>query len=113
MLLYDSTDRYGLHGLTALLPNEMNKRIVNIVVGGFGEEGPVNPSKMPQELHVSEVVSISIENAPQCGPWAMSNGIKANMAAMNAIISILDKPMYQGREAGHFVLHVDVTNFID
>ena len=95
-----------------MLPNETNKRIVNIVVGGFGEEGPIGPSKMPQGLDTSEVVSISIENAPQCGLWTMHNGIKANRAAMDAIISILDKPMYTGREDGHYVLHVDATNFI-
>jgi len=109
-------DMYGLEGLghSSLGDEEQkNKRIVNLVAGSFGNHGPPGPSKMTMlRGGAKEVVSLSIENTPRCGPWAMENGPKAVEAAMNAIISVLDVPMYQGDEEGHYVLHVDATAFV-
>jgi len=106
------TDRAGIHGLAALLPHVDNKRIVSLAVKGVGSQGPLGPSEMPIGLHTSEVVSISIENAPDCGPWAMSNGPRAVQAARDAIKAVLDLPMYKGEEDGHYVVRVDATAFI-
>ena len=105
-------DGYGLAGLGHLRQDEKNKRIVNLVAGTFGFAGPIGPSQLPEGIQAKEVVSISIENAPQCGPWAMKNGPIAVQAAMNAIKDVLDVPMYHGDEEGHYVIHVDVTGFI-
>lgn len=106
-------DGYGLAGLGHLHQDEKNKRIVNLVAGSFfGFAGPIGPSQLPEGIQAKEVVSISIENAPQCGPWAMKNGPIAVQAAMNAIKDVLDVPMYHGNEEGHYVLHVDVSGFI-
>jgi len=105
-------DYLGLAGLGHLRQDEKNKRVVNLVAGSFGFKVPMGPSQLPEGIHAKEVVSISIENAPQCGPWAMKNGPIAGQAAMNAIKGVLDVPMYHGNEEGHYVLHVDVTDFI-
>lgn len=105
-------DSFGLAGLGHLRPDEKNKRILNLVAGRFGCVGPLGPSQLPNGIHAKEVVSISIENAPKCGPWAMQNGPIAFQAAMNAIKNVLDAPMYYGDEEGHYVLHVDVTDYI-
>jgi len=106
------TDPWGLHGLAALLPNINNKRIVNLSVKEFGPVGNLGPSAMPMGLNSKEVVSISIENAPGCGPWAMANGPRAVQAARDAIKAVLDLPMYRGDEDGHYVVRVDATAFI-
>ncbi len=83
-------DSHGLLGLRELGP-EQNIRIINLVAGKFdGLDKVVGPSQFPAGIKASEVVSISIENAPQCGPWAMSNAPKAVEASMNALIGILD-----------------------
>jgi len=105
-------DILGLAGLGHLRPDEKNKRILNLVAGTFGYAGPLGPSRLPEGIHAKEVVSISIENAPKCGPWSMQNGPIAFQAAMNAIKNVLDAPMYHGDEEGHYVLHVDVTDYI-
>lgn len=106
------TDGLGLAGLSELRKDEKNKRIVNLVAGNFGIGGPIGPREVPGGLHAKEVVSISIENTPQCGPWAMSNGPKAVEAARKAVISVLDQPMYM-LEDGHYILHVDASEFVD
>lgn len=106
------SDVLGLNGLGHLRQDERNKRVVNLVAGAFGATGPLGPSNLPEGIHAKEVVSISIENAPQCGPWAMQNGPIALQAAMDAIKDVLDVPMYHGDEEGHYVLHVDVAAFV-
>ena len=106
------SDMLGLAGLGHLRQNEQNKRVVNLVAGAFGAGGPLGPSNLPEGIHAKEVVSISIENAPQCGPWAMQNGPIALQAATDAIKDILDAPMYHGDEEGHYVLHVDAAAFV-
>jgi hypothetical protein len=105
-------DMHGLEGLGHLRLGEKKKRILNMVAGSYGIQGPPGPSRMKTIHGVTEVVSLSIENTPRCGPWAMKNGPRAVEAARNAIISVLDVPMYQGDEEGHYVLHVDATAFV-
>jgi len=102
-------DPFGLVGLSALLPDDRNKRIVNIVVGNFGKDGALGPSMMPKGIHSNHVVSISIENTPNCGPWAMENGPLAVRASMEAVRSALDTPMRFGNEEGHYLLPIDTS----
>lgn len=104
-------DSHGLVGLTALHPDMKKKRVVNMIAGSFSD-GVIGPSDVPNGLDVHEILSISIENAPQCGPWAMQNGPRAVVAAREAIKSVLDLPLYKGKEDGHYVLHVDCRDFI-
>ena len=104
-------DAWGVSGLSKLLPEEKNKRVVNIVAGAFPQSKPLGPSEMPKGMHVSEVLSLSIQNVPQCAPWAMENCPRAATAAMEAIIAVLDTPMYKGNEEGHYVLSLNATKF--
>lgn len=104
-------DSHGLVGLTALHPVMKKKRVVNMVAGSFSD-GVIGPSDVPNGLDVHEMLSISIENAPRCGPWAMHNGPRAVVAAREAIKAVMDLPLYKGKEDGHYVLHVDCRNFI-
>ena len=106
------TDPYGLVGLGHLRTGERNKRVVNLVAGTFGTSGPIGPSNLPKGLNASEVLSISIEGSPQCGPWAMQNGPRAVETARNAVLDVLDAPMYHGQEEGHYVLHLDASSFV-
>jgi hypothetical protein len=105
-------DPHGLVGLATLEPNEKNKRVVNLVAGSFAQNGPLGPSMMPPGLNAGEVLSISIENAPMCGPHKMANGPRAVQAAMDAVNSVLDVPMYYGREKNHYILNIDAKSFI-
>jgi len=103
-------DLFGLNGLAALSPGTP-KRVLNLVVGDFGSLTP-GPSHMPRGLHATEVVSISLQNLPRCGPWAMENGSIAVEAARRAVAAVLDAPMHVGREPGHYELHVDASEFV-
>lgn len=106
-------DMYGLVGLSHLRTKEKNKRILNLLAGSYSTFlPPLGPSNLPNGLDAGEVVSISIEGAPQCGPWAMQNGPKAVEAARDAILNVLDAPMYRGREDGHYLLHIDASTFV-
>ena len=105
------TDELGINGLAAF-GNDEPMRVVNIVVGNFLEDGPRGPSNMPEGVQAEEVLSISIRNTPGCGPWAMENGPKATEAARRAMLASLDVPLYEGKEEGHYELHIDATDFI-
>lgn len=103
-------DLFGLNGLSILSP-EMPKRIVNMVVGDFGSLTP-GPMHMPKGVQATEVVSISLQNLPKCGPWAMENGPIAVEAARKAVAAVLDAPMHMGSEPGHYELHIDAIEFV-
>ena len=103
-------DLFGLNGLSILSP-EKPKRILNMVVGSFGSITP-GPSLMPKGIKATEVVSISLQNLPKCGPWAMENGPIAVEASRKAIAAVLDAPMHVGSESGHYELHVDAIDFV-
>mmetsp|Transcript_14894 Transcript_14894/g.22911 ORF Transcript_14894/g.22911 Transcript_14894/m.22911 type:complete len:521 (+) Transcript_14894:77-1639(+) len=102
-------DWWGLEGLAAF-PQFKSKRVVHIAVGQY--DGKIGPSAMPQGTDASEVVSISLRNTPQSGPWALENGVKAAKASKQAMLAALDLPLYQGEESGHYVMHIDTTEFI-
>ena len=105
-------DPFGLVGLSVLQPHGSSKRIVNMVVGGFGGPPP-GPSQMPHGVHAAEVVSISIKHTPHVSPFKMQNGPKAVRAAKEAIADILDAPMYHGKEPGHYILPIDASSFCE
>jgi len=104
-------DNLGLMGLSMVDVGNY-KRIVNIVVGSFGSDGPLGPSSMPTGVLASEVVSISIKNTPQSGPLAMENGPRANESARKAMLASLDIPMYRGKEKNHYILEIDASLFL-
>lgn len=104
-------DMLGLNGLAAFSP-ETPKRIVNVAVGGFFRTPP-GPESMPEGVKAKEVLSVSILNTPQCGPWAMSNGPRAIEAARRAMEASLDLKLYHGQQKGHYELHVDARSFVE
>lgn len=102
-------DLAGLKGLAAF-PSP-RRRVVNMVVGNFLPKDPPPPSQMPFE-DVAQVLSISIQNLPQCGPWAMENGPLAVEGAKKAMQEALNLPLYLGNEPGHYELHIDASSFV-
>jgi len=103
-------DPHGLLGLSVLKSEARNKRVVNMVLGGFGGPPP-GPSRLPNGVNAAEVVSICIKNTPEVSPLKMQNGPKAVRAAKEAVTDILDAPMYHGKEQGHYVLPIDASMF--
>ena len=109
------TDPSGVNGLSAFdrnttLSTKRRRRVVNLVVGNF-LGSPLGPSRMPME-GVEQVLSISIRNLPQCGPWAMKNGPLAVEGSRRAMTAALDEPLYLGSETGHYELHIDASSFV-
>lgn len=100
------TDYAGVHGLAVLVPDQP-KRVVNMVVGQFTHKPP-GPSAIAGS---TEVLSISLQNLPMCGPFHMANGPIALDAAHRAMMATLDLPIYQGKDANHFELHIDTGPF--
>lgn len=105
------TDMLGLRGLAAW-ETSRPKRVLNVAVGGF-MTSPPGPQSMPEGVHAREVLSVSILNTPQCGPWAMANGPRAIEAARRAMVESLDLPLYHGNEKGHYELHVDASSHVE
>ncbi|KAL3938208.1 MAG: hypothetical protein SGBAC_006831 [Bacillariaceae sp.] len=107
-------DYAGLNGLGAFGTETKGKkkRVVNIVVGDFQFGEVLGPSSMPEGVEAVEVVSISIQGLPQCAPWAMANGPRAVTAARLAMVDALDLPMFQGKEEGHYELHIDASSYV-
>jgi NTE family protein len=103
------TDPWGLEGLSAFASTRP-QRVVHIAVGDY--DGHRGPSNMPDGVLASEVVSISIRNTPRAGPFALENGRKALEASRLAMLATLDLPMYKGKEDGHFIIHIDTSDFI-
>jgi Patatin-like phospholipase len=110
------TDFDGLNGLKATFGTSeepMTRRVINMVVGDFPFSIP-GPSSMPSGVTASSVISISIRNLPQCGPWAMENGPLAVQAARRAIKKSLDRPLFLAGsgEESHYELHIDARSFV-
>ena len=112
------TDVDGLNGLKATSDADtsvqMSRRVINMVVGDFSFGRVPSPSSMPPGVAASDVLSISIRNLPQCGPWAMENGLRAVEAARMALKESLDQPMFLAAsgEDGHYELHIDAGSFV-
>lgn len=106
-------DMAGLAGLAALESKEKTpRRVVNMVVGDFLGSTSPGPSQIPKGVNASELLSITIQNLPRCGPLSMSNGPRAVEAARRAMQASLDAPLYRGQEEGHYELHIDASHFI-
>jgi len=114
------TDYHGMAGLAALQDNPdgqsssspSRRRAINMVVGDFLGFTTPGPSRMPNDVHVDELLSISIQNLPECGPMHMSNGPLAYEAARLAMRHSMDVPLFHGTEDGHYELHIDASSFI-
>lgn len=104
-------DPYGLVGLASFSQSLTPVRVVNLSVG-TSYDNPPGPSQMPNGVKASAVLSLSIDNAPPCGPNKMSNGPRVVQAAIDAVTAILDVPMYYGAEKNHYILHIDAAAFI-
>lgn len=114
-------DPFGVNGLFGLGDDDVSngenkspKRIVNLSVGSL-TLNPKNSPPGPSDLQlkttdkIESVVSISVLNTPKCGPWAMENGPLAAEAGRKAMNAVLDLPMYQGKEKGHYIVNVDFS----
>ena len=93
------------NGVAALIGRNPG-RVVNLAVGSFWGDPPG-----PKQLSAEAVVSISIQNLPQPGPWAMKLGHVAFEAASKAMKASLDTPLYKGREENHYELQIDASSF--
>jgi Patatin-like phospholipase len=83
-------------------------RVVNMVVGNF-VLNPPGPTNIPGS---SEVLSISVQNLPQVGPWAMSKGKVAVEAAYETVLAAMDIPLFvTSRQPNHYELHLDASEF--
>lgn len=103
-------DGLGLVGLGTF--SSEKKRVVNLVVGDFGFQGPGGIHSLPKGVNASSLVSIAIIGTPMCGPWAMENGKRAVESARKAMLMALDVPMEKGADANHYVLRVDASNYL-
>ena len=107
-------DPAGMLGLNELTGNSFAGQppvVVNLCVGDFLFGTPPGPSTLATAELKPIVVSVSLRNLPQCGPWAMSNGPKAVDAAHQAMMASLDAPLYHGVELNHYELHIDTLSF--
>lgn len=107
-------DTSGVQGLAAIDTQDMEgpRRIVNMVVGDFHLGRPLGPSDLPAGMNATEVLSISIQSLPQCGPWAMENGPLAVEGSRMAMRASVDQPLIRGKEDGHYELHIDASSFV-
>jgi hypothetical protein len=105
-------DPAGMLGLTATMnatsTSQSLQRVVNLSVGDF-LGAPPGPDTFAASA-TTEVISVSIQNLPQPGPWAMSNGPKAFEAAVQAMRASLDVPL-NSRSTNHYELHIDASSF--
>jgi len=125
LLLIDGgiTDGLGINGLGAFPPSCTTKRrIINLVVGDFGYQGPSGIDSLPAGVDASSLVSVAIVGTPVCGPWAMENGPRAVESAHKAMVAALDVPMERINRSSsssvdddnhHFVLRVDASKWLD
>jgi hypothetical protein len=121
-------DPYGWNGLLGFVNNNQTaakQRIVHMQMGSFHPPGPSqflaaygsnssSKNTAEQQHHPSvEVISISIHNLPQCGPWALDRGPIAVGAARQAMIASLDEPLLlrKGGEEHHYELHIYTASF--
>lgn len=109
------TDIHGMAGLAALHRSDdggTRRRAINLLVGDFLNLNAPGPSQMPRGANVAELLSITIQNLPPCGPLHMANGPLAVQAAREAMRASLDVPLFLGKEDNHFELHIDASPFI-
>jgi Patatin-like phospholipase len=108
-------DRHGMAGIAGLKSDrgqQSQRRAINMVVGDFLTGNTPGPSAMPDNINVDELLSITIQKLPPCGPLHMANGPIAVEAARQAMRASLDVPLFLGKEMGHYELHIDASHFI-
>ena len=106
-------DGLGFNGLAS--HGDGKKRIINLVVGDFGFQGPrgiADINKIPG-MNAESLVSIAITGTPLCGPWAMKNGPRAVESANKAMAAALDMPMERGTCDNHYVIRVDSSKWLE
>jgi hypothetical protein len=118
------TDQFGLAGLAALHgpprhrrahyqdDTSLQRRVINMFVGDFWGASSPGPSQLPEGVNATELLTITIQNLPPCGPHKMPNGPKAVETARQAMRASLDFPLFLGEESGHYELHIDASHFI-
>mmetsp|Transcript_13102 Transcript_13102/g.28434 ORF Transcript_13102/g.28434 Transcript_13102/m.28434 type:complete len:1079 (+) Transcript_13102:290-3526(+) len=106
------TDGLGLNGLGAFSCTK-KKRVINMVVGDFGYQGPSGIKDLPPGVNASSLISIALVGTPVCGPWAMRNGPRAVESARLAMVAALDMPMERGTCDDHFVIRVDASKWLE
>jgi len=106
------TDSLGLNGIKAL--ERTPKRVINMVVGDFGAQGPPRITDcIPKGVEIDSLVSLAIVGTPMCGPWAMQNGPIAVDSACKAMVAALDVPMERGPSGdNHYVVRVDASKYL-
>lgn len=110
-------DTSGVAGLAALhTPTRTGattqRRVVNLVVGDFLGTVTPGPSDLPDGVNATQLLSITIQNLPPCGPLNMPNGPLAVEAARRAMRASLDALLFLGKEEGHYELHIDASHFV-
>ncbi len=110
-------DTSGLAGLAALhTPHHSRstseRRVINMVVGDFLGSVVPGPSDLPDGVNATQLLSISIQKLPPCGPLNMPNGPLAVEAARRAMQASFDVPLFLGKEEGHYELHIDASHFV-
>ena len=109
-------DMHGMVGIDTFLsqvPAGSRQRVINLKVGGFRTRppGPSTLSIHGKNDTVVEVISISLQNLPQPGPWALAKGPIAVEAARQAMLASLDVPLFPRKEEHHYELHIDTSHF--
>ena len=109
------TDGLGLNGLGAFPDSSCTKkkRVINMVVGDFGYQGPSGIKNLPPGVNATSLISIALVGTPVCGPWAMQNGPRAVESARLAMVAALDLPMERGTCDDHFVIRVDASKWLE
>lgn len=107
------TDSLGLNGIKAL--ERTPKRVINMVVGDFGSQGPPSIKDcIPKGVEIDSLVSLAIIGTPLCGPWKMENGKIAVESACKAMVAALDVPMERGPSGdNHYVVRVDASKYLE
>ena len=85
----------------------VGERIINLKVGAFYTKRPPGPD----EIGAKQVLSISLQNLPPVGPWALEMGPLAVQAAYDAMVASLDLPLYVSADQRHYELHIDASQF--
>ena len=100
------TDKDGTAALQAFVNHEDSqeklKRVVHFKIGPFEKSFPnKNKNNIPppgpldiSERYCHEVLSISLQNLPCCGPWDMSLNAIAVQAAHDAMVASFDLPLF-------------------
>ncbi|GKZ01490.1 hypothetical protein MPSEU_001099600 [Mayamaea pseudoterrestris] len=100
------SDIAGLHGLDGVQGDHF---VVNLVVGTPWDTKVFHHEAA--KVSGTRYLTISMQNLPQCGPWALANGFAAVDAASKAMTESIDLPVYMGKDENHYELHIDASSY--